>query len=677
MEWAADHKLLLAAAAGGMGGLYLLTRRRTSDDHVQSTSFDAYMRNKEFGKAAAQPKYAATSFEAYLRAPAAAAPAAVAAHPAAGGAAGAAPLDAKPLLVLYGTEFGFSKEVAEKLGERLRGAGYWPQLVDMADHPRGMALGQHQGLLVVCSTQGDGVPPTEAREFCDWLGSGAAPALDGLPFAVCALGDRSYQHFARCGRNLDARLEALGGSRCAPRVDVNKEDWRAVDGWVESALAGLAGLDLRTLGELGGEAALPPDAPDAEASERRWGRARPYVGAVVALEGLCTLASADDKNTWRVEIDLGDSGLEYQPGDALGVVEDLLAELGADGGLLVRLPSWHYADAALGDLAGPPATIALRQALARCYDLRQPKQELLALLLRKLQEQAAAAGAAAVAGGAGPVGLSGGGLPGKKRAAASGGLKAPAAANGHVQHEVAATGSAAVAHAGGLCAGGCLVDKIERLAALTADVAAAEAYLEPRHVLEHPARVQATVAVVRYESLGRGRLGVASTYLCERLAVGQAVPVYISKNPDFRLPADPATPIVMERILASQTSGKPFGESLLFFGCRRRDQDYLYGPLLEHWAAEGHITLRTAFSREQAHKVYVQQRLAEEGDRVWGLLQAGAHFYVCGDAANMAGQVEEALLGIVQARQGGDRTEALAYLERLAADHRYERDVWF
>lgn len=174
---------------------------------------------------------------------------------------------------------------------------------------------------------------------------------------------------------------------------------------------------------------------------------------------------------------------------------------------------------------------------------------------------------------------------------------------------------------------------------------------------------------------------------------------------------------MQDRIL----SGKPYGTSVLFFGCRRRDQDFLYAPLLEQWDKDGKIKLVTgeeerrpcdacrvapdppspaaAFSREGKGKVYVQDRLRESADLVWGLLEQGAHFYVCGDASSMAGRwprgswgggvlapnrpclagaVEEALLEIVEKNQElGSREKALAYLEAMRKEDRYQRDVWY
>jgi sulfite reductase (NADPH) flavoprotein alpha-component len=218
--------------------------------------------------------------------------------------------------------------------------------------------------------------------------------------------------------------------------------------------------------------------------------------------------------------------------------------------------------------------------------------------------------------------------------------------------------------------------------------------------------VQATIAVVRYTSLGKPRLGVTSTQVAERLTPGQLLPVFISKNPDFRLPQNPATPIIMvgpgtglapfrafiqQRLLEQQQQqqdedaaaaaadgSSSLGPMHLFFGCRRRDQDFLYGQQLQAWHDAGAITLHTAFSRETGKKVYVQQRLREAGDTVWQLLQAGGHFYVCGDAGSMAGAVEAALLEIIEAGQPeGGAEGAAAYLQQLADAGRYERDVWF
>lgn len=528
----------LAAGAAAAGALLFSVWRRHCASLPQpaaahaATSFDSYLRDPSIGSQPLQSTqkqhFASTSFDAYLRQPAAtptpaqqANNATAATVAAAATAAAPAPADAIPITVLFGTEYGFSKEVAEKACEALRSApaptngssGYWPRLLDMADLPGGLPapLAAHQALLLVCSTQGDGVPPTEARPFCDWLGGSGAPQLGGaLHFSVCALGDTSYQHFCRCGRSLDARLEALGAARLAPRVDVNREDWKAIDSWVQSVLAGLAALPLKTVAELGGIAEDEAEGTGSAGGQvKRWSKGRPYMGRVAALEGLCTLTSAEDKNTMRVEVDLGGSGLSYAPGDALGVwptncpraVEELVCTLGVEGGLLVQVPGWHYADPLLP--AGA-ASMPLRDALSRCYDLRQPKPELLRLLHAILttagkagmagSTDAAANGGtnggiggtngAAVAAGAQMAGKGGGGggKPGKGRRkgrvvqhtrnADSASELNMSADSTHKEGGVASSGVLSISvNASGaemaltghdaLCAGGCLADLLE------------------------------------------------------------------------------------------------------------------------------------------------------------------------------------------------------------------------
>jgi sulfite reductase (NADPH) flavoprotein alpha-component len=126
-------------------------------------------------------------------------------------------------------------------------------LENMGDHPEGYDLSSEQVLLAACSTQGDGVPPSEAREFCEWLSAGRAGALPALAYSVLALGDRSYAHFCRCGKSVDAALAAAGAAPLAPRVDVDKEDWAAVDGWVDAVIAALPSLQgLKSIAQLGG-----------------------------------------------------------------------------------------------------------------------------------------------------------------------------------------------------------------------------------------------------------------------------------------------------------------------------------------------------------------------------------------------------------------------------------------
>jgi sulfite reductase (NADPH) flavoprotein alpha-component len=203
-----------------------------------------------------------------------------------------------------------------------------------------------------------------------------------------------------------------------------------------------------------------------------------------------------------------------------------------------------------------------------------------------------------------------------------------------------------------------------------------------------PAEVHLTIAIVRYTSHGRERKGVASTFLAERVGDTGRVPVFVHTAKGFRLPEDGNTPIIM---VGPGTGVAPFraylqdrkatgakGKNWLFFGEQRRGSDFLYEAEFTALQAEGVLTrLDTAFSRDQAHKVYVQNRLMENAAEVWKWIdQEGAHFFVCGDAARMAKDVDAALLKIVETEGGKTPEEAAAYVEELKKTKRYKRDVY-
>jgi len=762
----------------------------------------------------------------------------------------AIPPDRAPVLILYGTEYGFAREIAKKLADvmkKMADAGGtaaalpWPCVANMADATPGLIAAQ-QAVLLICSTQGDGVPPTEARRFCEWVfagckgddgweggggsgGGGASTAATAAArpparHSVLALGDTAYAHFCRCGRTLDAALCAAGSEPLAPRADVDKEDWRAVEEWIASVLAALAALPplaLRPLSALSGAAAAVALASGGGSGGRAdkgltWGKSRPFPARVVAVEPLCKPLSAgdgggggggggggaggggggdwpSDKITARVELDISGAGPElegYLPGDALGIyplnahkdVEALLAALTGQGPAsaaaagapvgggafwpCVPTPPWHYEELEPADGGGPPvpaprpAEMPLREALARCYDLRVPKG---GPLLRALRGALAGGGG----GGGGEAGVE---EEARRLDALLAGGKDALDAYLEPRHvidvlrELPLATAAAFGSAGGQGGGGGEGRGKDDAAARPPLLLLLSCLrqLQPRlysissSPLEAPGRVQATVAVVRYESLGEERAGVCSTYAAERavaaaangggggggggggLANGTAqgsmaaphqpaaMRVYVHRNPGFRLPPDPSTPIIMvgpgtgiapfrafilERLLGRQRRRQTDGESapgdeggggggevggnassprgaasdkmVLFFGSRRRDQDYLYGDQLEAWAREGLITLHTAFSRQPGQpKAYVQQRLREQRGRVWRLLsQKDAHFYVCGDAAGMAPAVEEEILRLMRDEGGLTEADARARLSAMAADGRYQRDVWF
>ncbi|CAF0688950.1 diflavin oxidoreductase [Candidatus Methylacidithermus pantelleriae] len=206
----------------------------------------------------------------------------------------------------------------------------------------------------------------------------------------------------------------------------------------------------------------------------------------------------------------------------------------------------------------------------------------------------------------------------------------------------------------------------------------------------YPEEVHLTVAVVRYASFGRQKLGLASGYLAELVPLGKpVVPVYVQPARHFHLPEDPNADIIM---VGPGTGIAPFraflqermaigsrGKNWLFFGEQHRSTDFYYEEEFEEFQRKGVLTrLDTAFSRDQAHKIYVQHRMMEAGKELWDWLQNGAYFYVCGDASRMAKDVHETLIGIAQKYGGLSRTQAEEYVnvQLTKVEKRYRKDVY-
>ncbi len=202
-----------------------------------------------------------------------------------------------------------------------------------------------------------------------------------------------------------------------------------------------------------------------------------------------------------------------------------------------------------------------------------------------------------------------------------------------------------------------------------------------------PGEVHLTVGVVRYDQHARKRKGVCSTYLADRLQPGDTVRVFPQASHGFRLPSDPSVPVIMvgpgtgvapfRAFLQERKARGATGKNWLFFGDQCQATDFLYRDELEQHLASGLLTrLETAFSRDQQRKIYVQDRLREQGSEIWAWLESGAHFYVCGDAKRMAGDVDSALQAIVASEGKKSPEEAKAYVQQLTKSKRYLRDVY-
>lgn len=583
----------------------------------------------------------------------------VAAGVAAGAAAATAAPPLTPLTILFGSQTGNAEGLAKRAAKEAGKRGFAAMVCDMA----GVALdslAQETHVLVIASTYSEGEPPDNAKALHAALmaaretgrGEGAAaPAnspggatrgLGGLRYSVCALGDTNYVHFCKCGKDFDAALEKLGAVRVAALVECDVEFEAKFASWLDAALGALT--------KTGGGDAPASSAESANASRSAEGvassvsdsanvtpgfsRQNPFPAVVLASRNLNGEGSA--KKVHHVEFNLADSGLTYEAGDALGVyahncpelVADVLVAIGCDGEEAVPAPDG--------------ASIPLRRALTEFYDLGKPTPE----LLERVLVPASAVGA------------------GEPRLAAS-------------AHQVI---DALLAAGGTQIAPAEFVRMLKRLQPRLYSISSSP--------VAHAGCVHVTVGAVHYEKDGRRRKGVCSTFLADRVQPGETrIGVFVQANKSFRLPANGDTPVIMvgpgtgiapfRGFLHERRASGARGKNWLLFGDQRGATDFLYREELAELMREGVLTrLDTAFSRDQSEKIYVQHRMLENAGELYAWLEAGAHFYVCGDASRMAKDVDAALHRVIESAGGKTPEQAAEYVQALRSAKRYQRDVY-
>ena len=524
--------------------------------------------------------------------------------------------DAPPLTILYGSQSGTSEALSKQLKKRGVATGYNPA-VSTLDGFDFDALPEVKHLLVVCSTFGEGDPPDNAQKFTDWILSDAAPRLEGVSYSVCAMGDRSYTHFCKSGTDLDKRMAELGATRLTDCVtcDVGYEDDFAA--WSEAVFTS------DSIVEHAGE---PPSGlpVEEEVSPTGWDKNNPYFASLLEARNLSGAESAKEVN--HIELLLSGSGLEYEVGDALGVwatndpilVEHLLAHCSVTGTDRVLIKGEYF-----------PIRLAL-----------QSKLDVVTLTQATLDD----------------LGMD----------AEMGDFKGLQLIDAVAKYEPK------------LSAQG-LADALRPLQPRLYSIASS-----PK---AHPGEVHLTVGAVRYELEGSSRKGVASTFLADRCGFGGRVGVYVHKAPHFQLTSDDAAPVIMvgpgtgiapfRAFLEEREARQATGKSWLFFGDQHEATDFLYREQLEGMQASGVLTkLSLAWSRDGKEKVYVQDLMRAAADELFAWMETGGCFYVCGDAARMAGDVDTALRQIVGGRKGLDEAGVQAYMDALVAAGRYQRDVY-
>ena len=547
-------------------------------------------------------------------------------------AANALTLDTgEKLSILYGSQTGNGEEIAEALVQQAKAEGFAAEAISLANY-KPANIKRESLVSFVISTHGEGDPPDDAELFYEYLMSENAPKLAGLKFSVLALGDSSYVNFCETGREFDTRLIELGAARVEALTECDLDYEELANAWSARMLASLP-EHLET--------ARPASVPILRAvgTVSAYNKSNPFAAEVLANQKIT--AGRSSKDVRHIELSIEGSGLTYEPGDSLAVlasnppqlVSELIALLGVDGKDLVTVRD---------------NSLLLSEAL-------RDELEITAVNLTFLREWAALANDAAL------------------NELLNGGDQ-DALTKFLNTHQIVDVVRQYPAEADAQL----FVGMLRRLSPRSYSIASSLA--------ANPDEVHLTVAAVHYEAFGTEHWGAASTQLVDRLQVGDKVSVFVEKNSRFRLPkAD--VPLIM---IGPGTGVAPFrafveervergasGDNWLFFGDRNFGSDFLYQLEWQRHLKQGILQrLDVAFSRDQRHKIYVQDRIRENGAELYRWLEKGAVIYVCGDAKRMAGDVNDALIAVFVEHGGLDSETASQKLKALRADGRYQRDVY-
>ena len=544
------------------------------------------------------------------------------------GAAISAAGDDGKLTILYGSQTGNAKGVAAALLEEAKAKNLPAELVSMGDFkPKQLKSTTHLALLA--STHGEGDPPDDAEILHELLGSKKAPKLDGLKYAVLSFGDTSYEFFCQTGKDFDERLAKCGAERILDRVDLDVEFEDQAKAWNSRVCDTFGPLleqsRVSTFSQVGAVA---------QPSSVEYDKNDPFEATLLVGQKITGRNSVKDIR--HIEIDLSESGIRYQPGDALGLFFKNDPELVADVLRALEIDP----EERVGERTA-------REALLENFELTK----LHSTFVKQYAEAIGSDELIKVAGDKATL-----------KEYTSDRQLADVVKQNPAKLEAET-----------------FFSLLRKLTPRLYSIASSQAEVDEE--------VHLTVAVVEYEAHGESHLGGASGYLCRRLQEGDPVKVFVKGNDNFRLPADPEAPIIMigpgtgiapfRAFLQERVANDVDGDSWLFFGAPNFTEDFLYQTELQDYFKKGQLKrLDLAFSRDQDYKIYVQDRLRERSEELWRWIERGAHIYVCGDATRMAKDVQDALLAIFEEQGQLSSEQASEFLKQLRRDKRYQRDVY-
>jgi len=536
---------------------------------------------------------------------------------------------AKPqsqLTILYGSETGHSHELAEKLAEKAANKNIAATVINMYDYNT-KKIGEEVNVAIIVSTHGEGDPPDMAGDFYKFITGKRAPKLDKLNFSVLALGDKSYKHFCKTGEDIDAAIRKQGAFRVAPLVKCDVDYEVSAEIWMNNFLLNLApAVQLESSQNV-----------EVKIVTEEYSKKNPFMATV--LEKVKITGPDSDKEVYHLELSLEESGLTYLPGDSVGIfavnpeslVEQILQKTGFDPEYVVTLENgeMNIREALSHHLE---ITVLTFDTVKKYYEkTKLPDLEKLLNDDKLLDEY-----------------LYGHDLldiledypfdwnPNK------------------------------------------LVEVLRQLPPRLYSISSSQDNVGDE--------VHATVSIVRYERKNRLRNGACSSHLADNIEIDDQVPVYIEKNPSFKLPLNGSKLIMVgagtgiapyRAFLQQRETDNKTGGAWLFFGDRRFESDFLYQAEWQKWLKSNHLEkMDVAFSRDQEEKIYVQHKLLENKEEIFRWLEDGAHLYLCGDMKSMAKDVNKTILEIIKTVGGVSIEKAGEYVKKLKREKRFQQDVY-
>jgi sulfite reductase (NADPH) flavoprotein alpha-component len=512
------------------------------------------------------------------------------------------------ITIAFGTETGNSKKLASSFAAKAKKVGINAKIVDLNQY-RLNDLQKEEYFISIVSTHGDGEPPAAAKKFFDHIHANGLK-LEKMNYGVLALGDTSYPLFCKAGEQVDLQLNKMGAQRLVPLQKCDTDFEADAEAWFDQVLK-----QLTTSSAPAAPAALP-------AVKKSTGK-KIYTGTVLASVNLNDQGS--NKETYHIEIEA--DGVDYLPGDALGIipenparkVESIISVLDVDADKKYRFRNEDYTAFDLLkkklEIVYLPERVVKAYALLVNQDIPATRISLLDLL--KIY---------------------------------------PLKSSDDFQQ---------------------LVDILEPIAPRLYSISSSPE--------AHTGEVHITVARDKFSVNDELKFGLCSNYLSQ-FEVGQEVQFYIHKNNQFRLPEDdkdvimigPGTGIAPFRsFIAHRDATGAAGKNWLFFGDQQFVTDFLYQTEIQNWVETGSLSkIDLAFSRDQEEKVYVQHKLKKNGREVYDWLKDGASVYVCGTREPMSVDVENTLAEIIQTHGNKKQEEAIDFINQLKNEGRYLKDVY-